>query len=918
MVDMASFIPALTGLNPPARPTTLDVPSSTTGRLLNALNTSNSSKVALLDKPPPVSLSDLQKLIQGELTPSQADRVINAAVRNEGALKLLIGALKWGAIASIPFLLTGDSDPRIEASQQLTQLLRKGDIHGFFNTLKRLDGNDAAKVRGTEGTATMIANLLGAGKPHTASQILQNLIDALQSEGLVNIPTNVSDVALQAIEAHQQNHPKLGPPRPAPLALPPSTPHTTQRPLPSPALDHARELLGKVVIPKAMVLKAAVDEIDKTRQEITRLCKLFNATSTGGRAAAPRLVDLAKQLQKEFSRLGSQTHMLTISGGVIEQFKAPYSRLETLVNQHHLKLEAIGLGGPEGLKKWQMMSNSAHQGMAVYTQRTNDALRQTQSFIRQANSYVRGLDAAKVEQQAKQAATQVQRASQPTQTHTSSTSSAPYKAPPDAAAPTEADKLREEWEKLGNSDAGEQLMTEAERNGWSQQDVLDYINAHPDKNLNEVLNALRDGALGIGGTRGGNTRVGVAAPGDEPESNINTQPVTRLSDQEIETRVRAKAIIYEWTEKLITALITHLKYHYLTSEEQAQLAGIKTAAYITNLKRAVAAIRAEEPAFTNTKTDRMVQIAKILGISSAKLFTRIESVNDTELGLRVINRIPASHRERVAEVILSMHTYYIKSVYLLNKLFTEGEPLGNGRYIQKSEDSNSRLSNRLYQDFGINPKTDTASNDQLTRVKFLRHLGFSYQDILQMNPVWHQLARRLDPNLGTYSKQVYAANPSLPRSREEAARRIIESGLSYRQSSVLAFTSDAPWLNSSELTDIYLTANPNANQKTGKIDRAEAFAAADILLGRKIPRGTSVELQTPEHQKQLNQQLLQLFGLGGRKAGLPGLYPIPPGLSTSWPTPQNNPLTRQGTPRRSSPGNESVTWQQILPLLLNK
>jgi hypothetical protein len=264
----------------------------------------------------------------------------------------------------------------------------------------------------------------------------------------------------------------------------------------------------------------------------------------------------------------------------------------------------------------------------------------------------------------------------------------------------------------------------------------------------------------------------------------------------------------------------------------------------------------------------------------------------------------------VAEILLSTHKKYINAVSYLNKLFTGGEPVGNGNLTKQI--FNSAISFGLYRAFMLPANSGMTRQ---TKVEFLRTLGFTYQDILQMNPVWQELAKRFDPAIGTYSQAIYQAGPSLPRSREEAAQRIIESGLSYRQSSVLVLTSDKPGLNSDNINDVYLRANPNASGSSGVVDRSLVFKAAALLLGHVMPRGTTVELQTTEHQTQLNLQTLQLFGLGATKPGFAGLHPIPPGLNTSWPASQDNPPTRQAPQTRKAKGTEELTWQQILPML---
>lgn len=81
--------------------------------------------------------------------------------------------------------------------------------------------------------------------------------------------------------------------------------------------------------------------------------------------------------------------------------------------------------------------------------------------------------------------------------------------------------IQREWgEQFGNGELGDSLRREAERQGVSQEDVIDYARRNPDRTTNEILSHVRDGNLGVGGTPPGNRPPGsaVAAAGEPDDS----------------------------------------------------------------------------------------------------------------------------------------------------------------------------------------------------------------------------------------------------------------------------------------------------------------------------------------------------------------------------------------------------------------
>jgi hypothetical protein len=86
--------------------------------------------------------------------------------------------------------------------------------------------------------------------------------------------------------------------------------------------------------------------------------------------------------------------------------------------------------------------------------------------------------------------------------------------------------IEREWgEEFGFGDLADSIRREAERNGISQEDVLEHARRNPDRTANEILNQIRDGALDIGGTPPNNRPpgTGVAAPGQPDDEGSRAQ-----------------------------------------------------------------------------------------------------------------------------------------------------------------------------------------------------------------------------------------------------------------------------------------------------------------------------------------------------------------------------------------------------------
>lgn len=96
----------------------------------------------------------------------------------------------------------------------------------------------------------------------------------------------------------------------------------------------------------------------------------------------------------------------------------------------------------------------------------------------------------------------------------------PEQPPAQQPAPPQRDIEREWGEEFGHGELAEDLRREAERQGVSQEDVIDYARRNPSRTANEILAEVRDGNLGHGGTPPGNRPPGgsVAAPGQPDDT----------------------------------------------------------------------------------------------------------------------------------------------------------------------------------------------------------------------------------------------------------------------------------------------------------------------------------------------------------------------------------------------------------------
>jgi hypothetical protein len=488
-----------------------------------------------------VSERALQDMIDGKLTPQQADRLIRAAVTTDGVLVKLLGTLKWGAIASLPFLLTGDADPRVLQSKHLTGVLQCGDLNGFFDGMKALAHLDSAKIKGIEAIATLTANLLAAGKPHSASRVLQQVIGALNKQGLVNLGSgNATDLAIEAVmAAYRRQHPArpvLGPPIPKAAQAQPKTQapavtveqvlnHFTAR------VPRDQQATYNAVLTKMM--KARGIDIASPHEVAKWVTNLFHSEKL--KLVFQRHVDAVLSAKAPLPAPPRQQLIDQVASSPAAAGTRNGPRFEAWRDAIRKKLDHSGVSN--STQTYRFFSTLAPRGVISPDSQIWRAI--------SADAHKR-LDQRTAKSQTPHGLTAPTNGPTPDFSTLQETGIKVGETEPTSNART-PEEIETEWRKLGDgSEAGGQLVREAAREGWSENEVLDYIRSHPDQNLNQVLAALRDGALGVGGgTPPGGTRSGVTASAGDPEGKAGSGAASPGWKPSAEAVLKRQAEIYK-------------------------------------------------------------------------------------------------------------------------------------------------------------------------------------------------------------------------------------------------------------------------------------------------------------------------------------------------------------------------------------
>lgn len=355
----------------------------------------------------------------------------------------------------------------------------------------------------------------------------------------------------------------------------------------------------------------------------------------------------------------------------------------------------------------------------------------------------------------------------------------------------------------------------------------------------------------------------------------------------------------------------------MTREQRAAALGLTLGAVARSTNHVRAALG------SNGSEQLRISVANAVGMPLSAVAARVRLPEDPNLAGRVMNTINESHRDGVAELLLTVlaGSEADAAIYrFLGAVFEGGDPFDGSVGLSKLRN----VAERLFEASEVFLRR-TFSGD---RMVMLRTMGFGYEQIMSMNPVGAEVARRLDPALGTYSAAETATRreKNLPCTREEAAERLLVAGtdrarggklkLSYRNWLAVGLVSDKPSMMPADIGKAYSTLLPNTEPSAGVKDLSQAFRIAQSVLGREIPRGSRPDLMGREYRQEVNLLLLQIFGLGATRVGSSRFEAIPTDFKISdWPSPD---ATSSGSAQkvpRTDRGSDDVTWQQLLPLL---
>jgi hypothetical protein len=403
--------------------------------------------------------------------------------------------------------------------------------------------------------------------------------------------------------------------------------------------------------------------------------------------------------------------------------------------------------------------------------------------------------------------------------------------------------------------------------------------------------------------------VGDTPQGARAESPVPAQPVAPAgsppawSNEKIRDAVNTLAQQRGITRPSFMALMADILQHPCsTGPQRSARLGYSEGSLFSNLTY----IRRSLGSSTS-KGDLRLELAQLTGMPLATLVARIGTESDPQLGSRVIGRIDPSHREAVALRLLAASAgskIEIGAYQTLETMFTS-DPLSGSVSTAVSS------MQFLYGAFGKD------------RVEILRAMGFGFEEILRMNPVGVELAKRMDPAMGTYSAAEASVRrvKRLPVTREEAAMRLLTAkgpdgkGFSYRVWGALALLSDKPWSMPQDLSNAYLSVSPKGSPIAGQNDASKAFRIAEQLIGRPIPRGAGADMMDRDYRQDINRQLLQIGGLGATGLSTGRLESIPTDFQ-----PRDRPVPNAAQDAREPiAGRESashpITWQDVLRLL---
>jgi hypothetical protein len=320
----------LTAAATPNAPVGLPPGTSTTGAPV---------QVALQPSAPPATeAARVQQLLKtalqgGKSSITATEGLLNIVKTPSGSASFAraLSFVRWGAILSLPFLLTGDSDPRIQQSSRLEQDIKAGDVQRFFRDLAGFAIEDPSRARSIEALGHLTQRLLDGGQVDSARRVLQEVIGAMQKD--FSIAGNPTDRAMDLIRDHLKASVKQTAP-----AKPPTKPQPEPSPLPKSA---ARTEPFKPVELTPQQLKEAANAglnevVDSYRQDYARLggqvSQLYHKVGAG-EAGLGELKTARNELQTLWNQMSTKANALNGRNGPIDLLSRANSNAQSLVKQ---------------------------------------------------------------------------------------------------------------------------------------------------------------------------------------------------------------------------------------------------------------------------------------------------------------------------------------------------------------------------------------------------------------------------------------------------------------------------------------------------------------------------------------------------------------------------------------------------------
>ncbi len=300
--------------------------------------------------PPATEAARVQQLLKtalqgGKSSVTATEGLLNIVKTPGGSASFAraVGALRLGVILAIPFLLTGDSDPRVLQSARLEQDIKSGDVQGFFRDLVGSANEDPSRARSIFALGDLTQRLLDDGRVDSARRVLQAVIQAVQKD--LAIEGNATDRAMDLIRDHLKPRaepvkPPMKPPAepsPAPKDAAPTAP-----PKPVGLTQQQRSeaeakgtFLAQIAFRNAA--NAGLNEvIDVHREGYGRVgglvSQLYHKVAAG-EAGLGEIKTVRDQLQTQWMQMSSAANALNRGNGVVDLMNRANSNAQSLYQQ---------------------------------------------------------------------------------------------------------------------------------------------------------------------------------------------------------------------------------------------------------------------------------------------------------------------------------------------------------------------------------------------------------------------------------------------------------------------------------------------------------------------------------------------------------------------------------------------------------